>query len=76
MNPAFTTTLGLGYDYASIMHYDSYFFIRNNPTIPIGGAQELSPLDAEKANRLYNCRKYTKAEDATTNDVCSLLYCG
>ena len=61
------TTLNLGYDYASIMHYSATTFARqgvsalmaNDPNIPIGGAQELSPLDAAKANLLYNCSKYT-----------------
>ncbi|XP_064384778.1 dorsal-ventral patterning protein tolloid-like [Halichondria panicea] len=57
-------TLGLGYDYASIMHYSSRAFSRdgrsetiqtNQPNIPIGEAEELSPLDILKANRLYNC---------------------
>ena len=60
------TTLNLGYDYASIMHYGATTFARqgtsalvaNNPNIPIGDAQELSPLDAAKANRLYNCSEY------------------
>ena len=61
------TTLNLGYDYASIMHYSATTFARqgasalvaNDPNIPIGDAQELSPLDAAKANLLYNCSKYT-----------------
>ena len=59
------TTLNTGYDYASIMHYGTTTFARqgtsvlnaNNPNIPIGDAQELSPLDAVKANLLYNCSK-------------------
>ncbi len=59
-------TLGLGYDYASIMHYSSRAFSKdgrsetiraNQPNIPIGEAEELSPLDILKANKLYNCRK-------------------
>ena len=59
--------LGYGYDYASIMHYDkdsfsiSYYLdtIRaKDPSIPLGGAEELSPLDIAKANTLYNCGIY------------------
>ena len=58
-----TRLLGYGYDPASIMHYDKDFFSKNfmdtmqsrDPTIPLGGAEELSPLDIAKANTLYNC---------------------
>ncbi len=64
-------TLGLGYDYASIMHYSSRAFSRdgrsetiqtNQPNIPIGEAEELSPLDILKANKLYNCRKSIRTD--------------
>ena len=56
-------SLGVGYDYNSIMHYDARFFSRNgNPTIvakdpdiPIGMARSLSALDIEQTKRLYNC---------------------
>ena len=65
------TTLNLGYDYASIMHYSATTFakqgasalVANNPNIPFGDTQELSPLDAAKANLLYNCSKYTPGYD-------------
>jgi hypothetical protein len=58
-----TRLLGYGYDHASIMHYDKDFFSINSmntmqardPTIPLGGAEELSPLDIAKATALYNC---------------------
>ena len=59
-------TLGLGYDYASIMHYSSRAFSidrqretlqAKDSNIPIGGAEELSPLDILKAHRLYKCCK-------------------
>ena len=50
------TTLNLGYDYASIMHYRASIFARqgasalmaNDTNIPIGDAQELSPSNAPK----------------------------
>ena len=56
-------SLGVGYDYNSIMHYDANLYSRNgNPTIialdpdiPIGKARELSELDIEQTKRLYNC---------------------
>ena len=55
--------LGYGYDHASIMHYDKDFFSQNfmdtmrarDPAIPLGGAEELSPLDIAKTNALYSC---------------------
>ena len=64
--PGETNLLGYGYDYASIMHNDRNNFSINgsdtieskDPSIPIGGARELSPLDILKTNKLYNCGKY------------------
>ena len=54
---------GVGYDYNSIMHYDATLYSRNgsptiialDPDIPLGRARELSVLDIEQTNRLYNC---------------------
>lgn len=48
------------------MHYSANAFaIPNSQTIqaldtniPVGSAQELSPLDAAKANLLYKCSKF------------------
>ena len=57
---------GVGYDYNSIMHYDSNFFARipsydtlraRDPSIPVGRARELSELDIIQTNRLYQCGK-------------------
>ena len=57
-------SLGVGYDYNSIMHYDEDFFqiysyldtLRaKDPTIPLGQARQLSKLDIIQTNRLYNC---------------------
>ena len=56
-------TLGVGYDYNSIMHYDANIFSSNgkptivalDPDIPVGGATTLSALDIEQTKRLYNC---------------------
>ena len=59
-------SLGVGYDYNSIMHYDRNFFARfssfdtiraRDPSIPIGLARELSELDILQTNMLYNCGK-------------------
>ena len=56
-----SNTLGLGYDYASIMHYSSLGgIITAKSNVPFGNAQELSPLDIEKARRLYQCGKCRK----------------
>lgn len=60
-------SLGIGYDYNSIMHYDKGFFRRywyldtlqaKDPTIPLGLARELSQLDINQTNLLYNCGKF------------------
>ena len=56
-------SLGVGYDYNSIMHYDANLFSINgrptiealDPDIPIGRATTLSALDIEQTKRLYNC---------------------
>ena len=56
-------TLGVGYDYNSIMHYDADAFSTGDlntraaldPSIAIGGATALSELDILKINKLYNC---------------------
>ena len=61
-------SLGVGYDYNSIMHYDHDAFGSNgkttlqahDPTIPIGKAVELSDLDVLQANLLYQCGKLTR----------------
>ena len=60
-------SLGVGYDYNSIMHYDRDFFARfagfdtlraRDRSIPIGMARELSELDIVQTNRLYSCGKF------------------
>ena len=56
-------TLGVGYDYNSIMHYEPDAFgidgkttlVALDPSIQIGGATALSYLDVMKINTLYNC---------------------
>ena len=55
-------SLGIGYDYNSIMHYDPILFSKNGPTIvandphmPFGMARELSDLDIIQINLLYKC---------------------
>ena len=61
--PGTTNLLGYGFDYASIMHYSEDAFsvngrdtiVAKNPSIPFGDAQELSPLDIAKTNKLYSC---------------------
>ena len=51
------TTLGLWYDYESVMHYDCpYFFKPKSEDVrSCGKNQKLSVLDAEKINLLYKC---------------------
>lgn len=60
-------SLGVGYDYNSIMHYNDNFFSNGKgPTmvsipsgIVLGRALRLSPLDIKQANLLYQCGEYT-----------------
>lgn len=64
-DPELLDTLGIGYDYNSVMHYRPDAFgntstpgitiVANNPGIPIGPGQELSKLDVLKINILYKC---------------------
>nr|XP_033784661.1 embryonic protein UVS.2-like [Geotrypetes seraphini] len=58
-------TLGLEYDYSSVMHYGKFAFTTNylkatikpipNEFLAIGQRYGLSNLDVAKINRLYNC---------------------
>lgn len=70
LDPDLVDSHGVGYDYNSVMHYDKYFFALTNnldtlrakddATIPLGQAVELSPLDIEQTNLLYaeECGKW------------------
>lgn len=56
-------TLGAGYDYNSVMHYEPNEFginstttiVADDPRIPVGGATALSELDIIKIGNLYQC---------------------
>ena len=57
-------SLGVGYDYNSIMHYDHNLFAYSyelstieakDPSISVGSDRALSVLDIEQTNRLYQC---------------------
>ena len=59
-------SMGVPYDYNSIMHYPEGAFSRQPGRatllskewgIPLGNAHELSPLDVLQANKLYKCGK-------------------
>ena len=60
-------SLGVTYDFNSIMHYHRSAFSRyagvdtmksKEPGIPLGNALELSRLDVLQTNRLYRCGKF------------------
>ena len=56
-------SLGIEYDYYSVMHYGAKAFSKNNrvtikakkPNIRTFGNTHLSPLDIKQANLLYRC---------------------
>lgn len=59
-----TRNLGTPYDYNSVMHYGRFAFSRNrqptiipipDPNVAIGRAQQMSPVDILRLNRLYQC---------------------
>lgn len=62
LDPSVVNSHGVGYDYNSVMHYNSDFFAiykgldtlhPKDANIPIGLAAALSPMDIEQTNRLY-----------------------
>ena len=71
LNRSEVNSLGVGYDYNSIMHYDRYrtivdsngSYVRleiirpRDPNITIGEARGLSPLDIIQTNKFYSCSK-------------------
>ena len=72
-------SLGVGYDYNSIMHYDPHLFavdrrketiIALDPTIPVGRQRVLSQLDILQTNLLYKCS--SKALLSTNSLCCSI----
>ncbi len=74
-----TDSLGVGYDYNSIMHYSQRAFSRDyrldtirakDPNIPIGMGYELSDLDILQANKLYNCGEFSIQHQ---QDTCFLI---
>uniref|UniRef100_A0A3Q1I4V3 Metalloendopeptidase n=1 Tax=Anabas testudineus TaxID=64144 RepID=A0A3Q1I4V3_ANATE len=59
-----TRNLGTPYDYNSVMHYGRFAFSRNrqptiipipDPNVSIGRAEQMSPIDILRVNRLYQC---------------------
>uniref|UniRef100_A0A0N4ZNR4 Metalloendopeptidase n=1 Tax=Parastrongyloides trichosuri TaxID=131310 RepID=A0A0N4ZNR4_PARTI len=72
-----TSYYGQGYDYKSILHYDSLAFSKNGlPTMlpkvtamatTIGNAKDFSEIDLKKINRMYKCRDYLDMEESNEN---------
>ncbi|CAL4065943.1 unnamed protein product, partial [Meganyctiphanes norvegica] len=73
-----TTSLGLAYDYNSLMHYRSHQFamdssrptiIPKDPDAVIGNRKDFSELDLEGLNKLYDCSsKLTTTTSSTTKE--------
>ncbi|KAJ7999368.1 hypothetical protein DPEC_G00193670 [Dallia pectoralis] len=60
-----TNNLNTPYDYDSVMHYGRTAFSVNgkdtiatipNPNVPIGQRAEMSPIDIQRVNKLYDCK--------------------
>ena len=80
------TSLGLPYDYESIMHFSRTAFAKNrnrptierkdNPSKPLGG-RLLSSLDVEKIKTLYKCSctdKYSRCVYWETRGFCKYAW--
>ena len=75
-------TLGVEYDYKSIMHYGRTTFTRNgqdtiqridDPKGPLGGI-DFSQIDLIEINALYNCHKYGGTRSLLKANVLCLHY--
>ena len=87
--PGQTNTLGLGYDFQSIMHYRRNTFSKDgsdtirakNPSVTsFGNSRQLSSLDIAKARALYNCpvngeQQYGHNCALNIYSVCLLMSC-
>ncbi|XP_034723896.1 low choriolytic enzyme-like [Etheostoma cragini] len=67
-----TRNLGTPYDYGSVMHYGRFAFSSNrqptivpipNPNVDIGRANQMSPTDILRVNRLYGCNSTASRRD-------------
>ncbi|XP_037532507.1 meprin A subunit beta-like [Nematolebias whitei] len=76
ISSAISSTHGTPYDYLSVMHYDKNAFTNGNGSTiitidpkyqdVIGQRLDMSPLDVEELNLLYNCN----------SSIAFMLYCG
>ncbi|XP_040266954.1 embryonic protein UVS.2-like [Bufo bufo] len=78
------TTLGLPYDYTSVMHYGKFAFTINSslptitpipdPNVSIGQIDGLSVLDVAKINKRYNCNVSSRLLNTPEGDFSSTNY--
>ncbi|KAK2853411.1 hypothetical protein Q5P01_006072 [Channa striata] len=83
-----TINLGTPYDYNSVMHYGRFAFSRNreptivpipDPNVAIGRAEQMSPTDILRVNRLYQCNSTAFRRDrqpAQRNQFLQLMQMG
>ena len=68
-------SLGVGYDYGSVMHYSSMAFSVNgqptiephDPNVTIGQRRNISNKDALQVNKMYGCMTVEDADTRSTN---------
>uniref|UniRef100_A0A667XM98 Metalloendopeptidase n=1 Tax=Myripristis murdjan TaxID=586833 RepID=A0A667XM98_9TELE len=74
--------LGTPYDYNSVMHYGRFAFSSNrqptivpvpNPNVAIGRANQMSPTDILRVNRLYACSTYHFEPQLKNSNIKSCL---
>lgn len=70
-------SLGVGYDYDSVMHYSGTAFSVNgqptiephDPNVTIGQRRNISNKDALQVNKMYGCMAVEDADTLSTNDT-------
>ncbi|GIY85433.1 zinc metalloproteinase nas-13 [Caerostris darwini] len=77
------TTLDVGYDYNSLMHYSSYEFAKDDdrptitplkPGVTVGNKEYFSDKDLLKIKKLYNCQDSKRGKEAESSAATSSMH--